>query len=143
MNITSKSHVIIALISMTALSVAGCSTTLAPENPESPTVADAYFAAMRNSTLYREQRIQKPPMQKMSAYQSSALPAIARANQMLNAQFPTLPNPQSQMYILGHFAGDNQIPVSGHFVPFSLYTKTWYALPNEVLEPYSDGQFVS
>ena len=60
----------------------------------------------------------------------------------LDSQFPTLPNPKSLMYIFGHYAGNNQLPVPGHFVTFSLYNQTYYALPGEVNTPYNDGQFV-
>ena len=60
----------------------------------------------------------------------------------LNSQFPTLPNPRSLMYIFGHYAGNDQLPVPGHFVTFSLYNQTYYALPGEVNTPYNDGQCV-
>lgn len=155
------------------LGLSGCSSNLATHALGSPTVANAYTSAMRGDTSYsnssNKNEIDDQDGDYDSFYDNNAsnqavqvsrtsLPSAQDAhlvshesvsiNHMgtLNAQFPTLPNPQSKMYIFGHFAGDSfeneQVPVAGHFVPFSLYTRNYYALPNEVLMPYNDGQFV-
>lgn len=139
------------------LGINGCSSNLAAHTPGSPTVANAYTSAMRGDTSY-EVDDQNSESGYDSSYVSNQvvqtsrtnLPDVLGANSVshepvmgtLNAQFPMLPNPQSKMYVFGHFTGNEQVPVAGHFVPFSLYTRNYYALPNEVLMPYNDGQFV-
>lgn len=135
----------IALISIDFLTLSGCSSDLNQGASDNPTVADAYLAAMQNGTAYNvetRRAVSKDTLKnnRLPAVSKTALASESITN-TLNTQFPTLPNPQSKMYIFGHFTGNEQIPVSGHFVPFSLYTRTYYALPNEVLKPYNDGQF--
>ena len=40
------------------------------------------------------------------------------------------------MYIFSHYVGEEQIPVPGYFIVFPLYTKNYYALPEEVQPSY-------
>jgi conjugative transfer region lipoprotein (TIGR03751 family) len=132
------------------LGLSGCSSSLAAHPPGSPTVADAYTAAMRGDTSYSKEISENNFDNQVVHVSRTNLPNMEKAQTIthepimgvLNAQFPMLPNPQSKMYVFGHFAGDGQVPVAGHFVPFSLYTRNYYALPNEVLMPYNDGQFI-
>ena len=143
----------ILLISAHVLALGGCASGIVDPVPGSPTVADAYGAAMHSRTTF----IQGDEVS-MNSYQQNSNPVPHRGMQLpvlptpthsrylrlektLNAQCPTLPNPKSVMYVFGHYAGSREIPVAGHFVPFSLYTRTYYALPNDVLTPYNDGQF--
>jgi len=142
------------LLSIETLGLSGCSSSLAAHSPGSPTVADAYTSAMRGDTSYSKENStgdSENSFDNQVVHVSRInLPDIEKAQiiihkpimDTLNAQFPTLSNPQSKMYVFGHFAGDGRVPVAGHFVPFSLYTRNYYALPNEVLMPYNDGQFV-
>jgi len=42
--------------------------------------------------------------------------------------FHKLPNPELQLYIYPHFAGNDQIPIPGYYTEFNVYEKTHYAL---------------
>ncbi len=149
MNIKFMRLITIALINVGVLALGGCTSGIVNPVSGSPTVADAYHAAMHGQTTFTRRRqayYQQDRLMQKRGIQLPVLPQPVHANQhtletTLNAQFPTLPNPKSVMYVFGHYAGDGEIPVAGHFVPFSLYTRTYYALPNEVLTPYNDGQF--
>jgi len=147
---------ITVLISSSLLTLSGCASGIASPVPGSPTVAEAYHASMLGQTTFsRSQDFYAAPHQSMTLHTghvhlpvpeiraagSSARVISASVANTLNAQFPTIPNPQSVMYVFGHYAGKGLLPVAGHFVPFSLYTRSYYALPNEVLMPYNDGQF--
>lgn len=148
---------IIALISMSLLELGGCASGIVDPVPGSPTVADSYNAAMHGqTTFYRGQRTEYSSNAPLSngSRPRLELPRLSHASQehpnnknetesTLSAQFPKLPNPKSVMYVFGHYAGREQLPVAGHFVPFSLYRRNYYAMPNEVLRPYNDGQFNS
>jgi len=154
MRMTVVKAITTVLISFSLLGLGGCASGIVDPIPGSPTVADSYQAAMRGQTTFNQGQ--------QTAYRSSEyrsgdnvrrleLPMPSRHTSQrstntgiestLSAQFPQVPNPKSVMYVFGHFAGNGQIPVAGHFVPFSLYRRNYYAMPNEVLSPYNDGQF--
>lgn len=152
MTIKLRHFITTVLISTGVLALQGCASGIKDPVPGSPTVAEVYGAAMLGRTTFLH-RGNAHPVQNNYAVRHfskslSALPQPVHGQRLtlensLNAQFPTLPNPKSVMYVFGHYASAGAIPVAGHFVPFSLYTRTYYALPNEVLAPYNDGQFVS
>lgn len=128
------------------MGLTGCSGYVVPPKG-APSMADVYDAANTGQTTYFDgspnEGDQSGSMESPSIPATSdvASPLGQRIVKTLNAQFPTLPNPESLMYIFGHYAGADQMPVPGHFVVFHLYNKTYNALPNEVNVPVSDGQF--
>lgn len=119
------------------LLLTGCASGVSSPSTGAPSVKQVYAAAMQGRSYFEVEIALES--------QHFQLPTITReANVIANtldAQFPTVKNPQSVMYIFGHYAGAEQLPVTGHFVPFPLYPKTYYALPSEVLMPFNDGQF--
>jgi len=136
---------------MSFLGLGGCASGIVDPVPGSPTVADSYSAAMHGQTTFdRNQQMRDIAQENLKNQKTLVLPKLSqrenenvRVESALNAQFPELPNPKSIMYVFGHYAGNGEIPVAGHFVPFSFYTRNYYAMPNEVLRPYNDGQFNS
>ena len=134
--------------------LAGCSAGMIKAPKGSPTMAEVYQASQngrtsfynagdsaRGSGVIRGDNTALPH----TTVNMSGAGAYNRKEGVvntLNSQFPTLPNPQSLMYIFGHYAGDGQLPVPGHFIVFALYNRTHYALPAEVMTTYNDGQFV-
>jgi len=56
--------------------------------------------------------------------------------QVLNQQFPRLPNPDLVMYVFPHLAGEESVPVPGYSTVFPLYRHVPYALPGERVEDY-------
>lgn len=47
--------------------------------------------------------------------------------------FQKLPNPELQLYVYPHFAGNEEIPIPGYYTSFNAYEKTHYALPSEII----------
>lgn len=141
----------IASISFCFLTLTGCSGYVKPAKG-SPTVAQTYFAGNAGQSTYYNaddsshssvlSSDDTAALPQSSLQSSLARPSSNRLVNTLDSQFPTIPNPQSLMYIFGHYAGAGRLPVPGHFITFSLYDRTYYALPNEILAPYNDGQFV-
>lgn len=155
MRMTLVKAITTVLISITLLGLGGCASGIVDPVKGSPTVADSYQAAMRGQTSFYQgqqsdyrcseyrsgdkvRRLELPMSSRHSAKRKNSGTELEST---LSAQFPKVPNPKSVMYVFGHYAGNGQIPVAGHFVPFSLYTRNYYAMPNEVLSPYNDGQF--
>lgn len=138
---------ITALISIMVV-LCSCSTGVMSPDDGNPTMAQSYEAATNEQTSFSPigEDDSSQAVSSLTA-NSTVLPSatnITKAQPMastLNSQFPTLPNPQSVMYIFGHYAGNEQLPVPGHFTAFPMYLETHYALPNEVQQPYNDGQF--
>ena len=145
-----KKSVTIALISLGVLGLSGCTTKAVESNPNNPTVAQVWRAAMKGKTEVAPNHQAELPSDEQGE-DNTALPSLGKISavqktsmaHVLDSQFPRLNNPESAMYIFGHFAGDDQIPVPGHFITFNMYKKTYYGLPNEVAMPYNDGQFAS
>lgn len=142
-----KIVLIIVLISLAA-TLTSCSTGVMSPNNGNPTMEQSYDAALNEQDSFTPVVDQTPQATKIILPTNSTLPkvgvpikAIAIAS-TLNSQFPTLPNPQNVMYIFGHYAGNEALPVPGHFTAFPMYLETHYALPTEVQRPYNDGQFV-
>lgn len=148
---------LLIIVWISNLFLTGCTGGIVDPVAGSPTVADAYTAAQHGKTTYDQSDDQANQNENNESSEKNvsplSLPVISNSDlgnggnqasfeSTLNAQFPTLPNPNCLMYVFGHYAGDDELPVPGHFVPFSLYTRTYYAMPNEVLMPYNDGQFI-
>lgn len=133
----------IALISLSTILLGGCSAGMIQPQKGSPNMADVYAASQAGQTTYFQGQDNHHTQTSVAGFslpkhQASQSTGVIST---INSQFPTLPNPQSLMYIFGHYAGAQQLPVPGHYTAFPLYNETHYALPNEVLMPYNDGQF--
>jgi conjugative transfer region lipoprotein (TIGR03751 family) len=129
---------IIVLISAT-VAISACTTGVVSPDAGSPTMQQAYHSANSEQNSFNADLTIDN-----TGDSNSQLPEVSQANKfsqqvILNSQFPTLKNPQSIMYIFGHYAGNEQLPVPGHFTAFSLYTEIHYALPSEAQMPYNDG----
>lgn len=138
----------ITLLISSILVLTGCSTGVITPDDGQPSMSQAYEAAVNDDTTFTPTTEKGQNTIAMPANNTALPVATVTQNPVgvastLNSQFPTLPNPQSVMYIFGHYAGDEQLPVPGHFTAFSLYTQIHYALPTEIQRPYNDGQFVS
>ena len=141
----------ITLTSVGVAALAGCSSFPHAE-PGAPTMMQSYQTANHGETHYypKDGQHQNPHERTQSVrIEKATLPKLGLAEQTqkeslhstLNSQFPKLPNPQFVGYVFGHYAGAGQIPVPGYFTTVSLYNRDYYALPDEVLTPYNDGQF--
>ena len=143
---------LLIIVWISNLFLTGCTGGIVDPVAGSPTVADAYRMAQHGKTTYDQSddqvnqqdasQLSLPHLSKSDTQNGENGGNQASFESTLNAQFPTLPNPNSLLYVFGHYAGDDELPVPGHFVPFSLYTRIYYAMPNEVLMPYNDGQFI-
>ena len=140
-------------ISSFALVLGGCSQGLIKPEQGSPSVAQVYKAGNSGNEIFYNDEDKSQHLKPSKDVQSIRLPSLQDNNAQqpvhqdtvsstLNSQFPKLSNPSSIMYIFGHYAGDGQLPVPGHFTTFTLFTRDYYALPDEVAMPYSDGQFI-
>lgn len=129
------------LISLLALSVVGCSTDFGHPRAGSPSMSQMYGMANRGD--FESTNRDYHPVHTQAVPRPHIMTASdkSRIQSTLESQFPKLKNPQSMMYIFGHYAGKEQLPVPGHFTAFPLYEHNYYALPNEVQTPYNDGQF--
>ena len=134
-----------ALISTTAMMMVACSAYVKPPKG-APTMAQVNSAGTAGQTHF-----DKAIAGNANQVNTQGLPPVDQRAQdlghgalvsTLNSQFPTLPNPQNLMYLFGHYAGNDQLPVPGHFTVFPMYDHTYYALPSEVARPYNDGQFI-
>ena len=138
--------VTVAWISLTTL-LCGCSSGIISARDGNPTMEQTYNVAKDEQTSFSPSDNAQIESTARVIGNNAALPSATvvqspgQITSTLDSQFPTVPNPQSVMYIFGHYAGDEQLPVPGHFTAFALYTQTHYALPDEIQRPYNDGQF--
>jgi conjugative transfer region lipoprotein (TIGR03751 family) len=103
----------------------GCSGYVKPSKG-APTMEQVYQAGSRGDTSFnKEKSVKVRSMLKTPASDISGEQIINGVND----RFPKLQNPESLMYIFGHYADD--LPVPGHFTTFSLYDRNYYALPSE------------
>jgi conjugative transfer region lipoprotein (TIGR03751 family) len=130
-----KCTLILPFICFLGLGLIGCATSGNAIPQDVPTMAEVYRDAMAQTgtETFAEARsrvasIQAPSQQ--AKYQSDSAYTRTAANE-INQLFPTLTNPTCVMYIYPHLAGVDQMPVPGYTTAFSLYDKTYYALPGE------------
>lgn len=49
------------------------------------------------------------------------------------SNFYKLPNPELNMYVYPHLAGQDELPIPGYSTVFNAYERDHFALPNEVI----------
>jgi|GEM_PF-1544458 len=77
----------------------------------------------------READIRARPINSSEDYLSELPPRAAQIDHL----FPALPNPELYMYVKPHAIGNSGIAVPAYMTRFTLYDRTHYALPNEVI----------
>lgn len=131
-----KLTLIIFSISIFSSILTGCATSGNAMPEGGPTMAEVYADAMRqsNGNTLENARAQVSNVQTSIAYDGTnhLSPYTRTSSNEINNLFPTLPNPQLVMYVYPHLAGNEQAPVPGYTTAFSLYDKTYYALPGEL-----------
>lgn len=137
--ILKKIPITIVLISLVVV-ISSCSTGVMSPDDGDPTMAQTYSAAVDEQNTFAV--AETTPQAAISGLPMVAInKPIQPISSTLDSQFPTLANPQNVMYIFGHYAGDEQLPVPGHFTAFPMYLEMHYAIPSEIMQPYNDGQF--
>lgn len=77
----------------------------------------------------READIRARPISSREDYLSEFPPRAAQIDHL----FPALPNPELYMYVKPHAIGNSGIAVPAYMTRFTMYDRTHYALPNEVI----------
>jgi len=132
-----KNKLILILFSMGVLNLTltGCATSGNAIPDGGPTMAEVYADAMRqsNGETLNDARSTVANIQTPVTYDgvNRLSPYTRTSVNEINNLFPTLPNPQLVMYVYPHLAGNDQAPVPGYSTAFSLFDKTYYALPGE------------
>lgn len=77
----------------------------------------------------READIRARPIIGNEDYLSELPPSAAHINHL----FPALPNPELYMYVKPHVIGSSGAAVPAYMTRFTMYDRTHYAMPNEVI----------
>jgi conjugative transfer region lipoprotein (TIGR03751 family) len=77
----------------------------------------------------READIRARPISNDEDYLSELPPRAAQINHL----FPALPNPELYMYVRPHVVGTSGAAVPAYMTRFTMYDRTHYAMPNEVI----------
>lgn len=85
-----------------------------------------------NSDKADKSNLIKAHKETSDAFTAQALPlpdkVYTRADK---SEFHKLPNPELQLYIYPHVAGQDEVPIPGYFTAFDAYERNYYALPYE------------
>ena len=77
----------------------------------------------------REMEIRARPLSSDEDYISDLPPRAAQIEHL----FPALPNPELFMYVKPHVIGNSGAAVPAYMTRFTMYDRTHYAMPNEVI----------
>jgi conjugative transfer region lipoprotein (TIGR03751 family) len=120
-----------ALLWISALALAGCSSTKSVFPQDAPTMQEIYD---RHFEQAEHEDVDRSGLGgRGTGDGSSGLAGFTRAAyNEIDALFPRLPNPTLVMYVFPHLAGDDGVGIPGYATSFSFYEKVEYALPGEV-----------
>jgi len=59
--------------------------------------------------------------------------AITATPKIKNNAFQKIPNPELNLYIYPHLAGQSEVPIPGYYTAFNAYEKDHYLLPQETV----------
>ena len=120
-----------ALLWISALALAGCSSTKSVFPQDAPTMRQIYD---RHFEQVEREGVERSGLGGRGT--GDGLGGLARytraAYNEIDALFPRLPNPTLVMYVFAHLAGDDGVGIPGYATSFSFYEKVEYALPGEV-----------
>ncbi len=114
--------------------VSGCASHIDKVVPKNlPTMKQIYDEKAGNGGTallrQREADIRARPIRGSEDYLSELPPRAAQIEHL----FPALPNPELYMYVKPHVEGSSGAAVPAYMTRFTLYDRTHYALPNEVV----------
>jgi conjugative transfer region lipoprotein (TIGR03751 family) len=117
-----------------ALLLPGCASHIDNVVPQDlPTMKHIYDEKAGNGGAavlrQREADIRARPINTDEDYLSDLPPRAAQIKHL----FPALPNPELYMYVKPHVVGSSGAAVPAYMTRFTLYERTHYALPNEVV----------
>lgn len=111
----------------------GCASSGTAIPQGGPTMAEVYSDAMResNGETLNQARVEVSKIAISNPMQSTSSTYTRTSENEINNLFPQLPNPQIVMYVHPHLNNSDEAPVPGYSTAFSLYEKSYYALPGE------------
>ena len=112
----------------------GCASHINKVVPQNlPTMKQIYDEKAGNGGTallrQREADIRARPIMSDEDYLSELPPRAAHINHL----FPALPNPELYMYVRPHVVGVSGAAVPAYMTRFTMYDRTHYAMPNEVI----------
>ncbi|EBC1277540.1 TIGR03751 family conjugal transfer lipoprotein [Salmonella enterica] len=125
------------LILLLSLLLTACSTdqkTLLPVD-ENTTMLNIWGRQNNDAqALYDARSVLRRPLDDatLTSQQQQATRSDENADKAL---FRRLPNPDLEMYIFPHQAGNEGVPVPGYTTVFPFYNRVQYALPGERTDP--------
>lgn len=116
------------------LLLSGCTSHIDKVIPKTlPTMKQIYDEKAGNGGTdvlrQREADIRARPIESSEDYISELPPRAAQIAHL----FPSLPNPELYMYVKPHVLGSSGAAVPAYMTRFTMYDRTHYALPNEVI----------
>jgi len=112
----------------------GCASHIDKVVPKNlPTMKQIYDEKAGNGGTallrQREADIRARPIRGSEDYLSELPPRAAQIEHL----FPALPNPELYMYVRPHVIGSSGAAVPAYMTRFTMYDRTHYAMPNEVI----------
>src|SRR3954465_10349125 len=112
----------------------GCTSHIDKVVPKNlPTMKQIYDEKAGNGGTallrQREADIRARSISSDEDYLSELPPSAANINHL----FPALPNPELYMYVKPHVVGSSGAAVPAYMTRFTMYDRTHYAMPNEVI----------
>jgi conjugative transfer region lipoprotein (TIGR03751 family) len=112
----------------------GCASHIDKVVPKNlPTMKQIYDEKAGNGGTallrQREADIRARPISGSEDYLSELPPRAAQIEHL----FPALPNPELYMYVRPHVIGSSGAAVPAYMTRFTMYDRTHYAMPNEVI----------
>lgn len=102
------------------------------DGPSMQAIYETHFTGLAGETEGPRQAAASRPIEGGEAHLAGF---IRSAFTELDTLFPRLPNPTLVLYVFPHLAGPEGLPVPGYATTFTLYERTYYALPGEVPGP--------
>ncbi|GGY79171.1 hypothetical protein GCM10011613_24970 [Cellvibrio zantedeschiae] len=123
-----------AFIIVVVFALSGCASHIDKVVPtNTPTMKQIYDSKTGNGNpevlRRREMEIRARPISSEEDYISDLPPRAAQIQHL----FPALPNPELYMYVRPHVIGNSGAAVPAYMTRFTMYDRTHYAMPNEVI----------
>ena len=123
--------VMLFILAAASINLAACSSMRGNVVPQSgPSMEEVYdgtnlSTADSNSLAEIRDNLKAPTIRSYPTLVTTQAPHSA------SKQFRKLPNPELQVYVFPHLAGNDQLPVPGYYTAFNAYSRDYYALPQE------------
>lgn len=119
------------ILAAASINLAACSSMRGNVVPQSGPSMEEVYDGTNLSTADSNNLAEIRDNLKAPTIRSYPTLVTTQATHSASKQFRKLPNPELQVYVFPHLAGNDQLPVPGYYTAFNAYSRDYYALPQE------------